>query len=131
MNTERDDLLMLSDFAWDRLRSRVQGLTDEEYLWEPADDCWTIRPDADGVWRPDASPFPRDPARLATIAWRLTHITDDILAAERNATWIGLSADPDADWSGAAPTVAAARERMDETYAYWRRCIERAEDLDI
>lgn len=130
MDNERDDLLTLSDFAWDRLRSRVQGLSDEEYLWEPADDSWTIRPGADGVWRPDSSPFPRDPAPLSTIAWRLTHITDDILGAERNATWIGQPADPAARWHGAAPSAAEALNRMDETYAYWRRCLERADDLD-
>lgn len=130
MNLEKDDLLTLSDFAWDRLRNRVHGLTDEEYLWEPGEDSWSIRPDADGVWRPDSSPFPRDPAPITTIAWRLGHIADDILGGERNATWIGLPADPNAVWSGTAPTAAEALVRMDETYAYWRRRLEQAEDLD-
>lgn len=130
MNLEKVDLLTLSDFAWNRLQGRVHGLTDEEYLWEPAADSWSIRPDADGVWRPDSSPFPRDPAPITTIAWRLAHITDDILGGERNATWIGLPADPNASWPGTARTAAEALDRMDETYAYWRRCLELAHDLD-
>jgi hypothetical protein len=30
------DLLGLADFAYQRLHTRLAGLTDEEYLWEPA-----------------------------------------------------------------------------------------------
>jgi hypothetical protein len=26
-----------------QLRPRLDGLTDDEYVWEPAPDCWTIR----------------------------------------------------------------------------------------
>ncbi|MFG1704239.1 hypothetical protein ACFLIM_13700 [Nonomuraea sp. M3C6] len=38
MATLLDNLLDLSDFAWQRLRTRLEGLTDEEYLWETATD---------------------------------------------------------------------------------------------
>jgi hypothetical protein len=52
VNTSRDDLVELSEFAFSRLRRRMGGLTDEEYLWEPVANCRTIRPLADGsyVW---------------------------------------------------------------------------------
>ena len=40
------------DFHWEHsLRPRLEGLTDEEYLWEPVADSWSIRPRADPVRR--------------------------------------------------------------------------------
>lgn len=33
------------DFQWiSVLRPRFEGLTDDEYLWEPAPGCWSVRP---------------------------------------------------------------------------------------
>ncbi len=26
-----------------QLRPRLDGLTDDEYLWEPVSDCWSVR----------------------------------------------------------------------------------------
>ena len=34
--------------ACDRIRSRVEGLTDDEFFWEPVPDCWTVRQDDRG-----------------------------------------------------------------------------------
>ena len=35
---------------WDRqLRARLDGLTDDEYLWEPAPGCWSVRPRGTGT----------------------------------------------------------------------------------
>ena len=32
------------EFYWDvHLRPRLDGLTDEEYLWEPVTDAWNLR----------------------------------------------------------------------------------------
>jgi hypothetical protein len=28
----------------DQLRDRLDGLTDDEYFWEPAPGCWSVRP---------------------------------------------------------------------------------------
>lgn len=50
-------------YAMDRLRGRVQGLTDDEYRGTPA-------------------------AGVATIEWRVTHIADT-LGEERNWRWLG------------------------------------------
>ena len=61
-----------------RLVARLAGLTDEEYLWEPVSGCWSVRPDADGVWRPDLGPlgttWTPPPEPFTTIAWRLWHL---------------------------------------------------------
>ncbi len=62
------------DEAYDRLRGRLDGLTDREYFWEPAADCWTVRQDTSGRWTYDyAIPHP-DPAPLTTIGWQLVHL---------------------------------------------------------
>jgi hypothetical protein len=94
MTTARDDLLDLFDFAWGRLRDRMAGLTDDEWRWRPV-------PDDDRI----------------TVRWRLDHITHT-LTEERNATWLGLPADPPTD---AAPETAAdALARLADAYQQWR-----------
>jgi hypothetical protein len=61
--------------AYERLRSRLEGLTEEEFFWQPTPGCWTVHPDESGRWRYDyAFPDP-EPAPLTTIAWQLVHLT--------------------------------------------------------
>jgi len=39
------ELISQLDWHWQhQLRPRVDGLTDEEYFWEPVPGCWSIRP---------------------------------------------------------------------------------------
>ncbi|CAN5416837.1 hypothetical protein BH18ACT1_BH18ACT1_02660 [soil metagenome] len=41
-------LLEQLTFHWDhQVRPGLEGLTDEEYLWEPAPRAWSIRPRAE------------------------------------------------------------------------------------
>ncbi len=72
------DVLSLFDEAWPRLLARLEGLTREEYLWEPVAKCWTVRETAEGVQADWADPDP-DPAPVTTIAWRLWHVAVDCL----------------------------------------------------
>jgi hypothetical protein len=66
------------DFWWDvHFRPRVEGLSDDEYMWEPAAGCWTVRVQDDGRLAPDGgfpepypSPFTTD--RLAHVP----HVSD-------------------------------------------------------
>jgi hypothetical protein len=118
MTTLSQDLLDLSDFAWQRLRSRVEGLTDEEYLWEPFDGCWSIRKTETG-YVADGTPIPPEPAPFTTLAWRITHIVD-ILQEDRTATWFGHQ--PAAE-DGQPPVPASATDALaalDHAYAVWR-----------
>jgi hypothetical protein len=61
--TERNTLpvLMLGiDDAWQRLWNRIDGLGTDEYLWEPAEGCWSVHP-VDGRWQatcPTSTPSP-------------------------------------------------------------------------
>jgi DinB superfamily len=64
------------DYVWGRLRARWDGLTQEEYLWEPVKGCWSVRDNGGVVSVESADPDP-EPAPVTTIAWRLWHIGSD------------------------------------------------------
>lgn len=49
----KTELVLLSDEVWERTRERLDGLTDEEYFWEPAPGCWSVRQRRDGRWAHD------------------------------------------------------------------------------
>jgi hypothetical protein len=123
---QRDTLRELSDHVCQRVRARLEGLGDDEYFWEPVAGCWTVRPMPNGVYRTDMSVFPPDPPPVATIAWRLAHITD-ILSQSRNATWLGLVPVADDDLT-AAPDAASARARYDGAVDVWNGYLEAVDD---
>ena len=71
------------DWWWAALfRRRLDGLTDDELWWEPAPDCFTVRPSEDGElryeWPPGSQGESTPP--FTTIAWRLCHLTLSALA---------------------------------------------------
>jgi hypothetical protein len=77
------------EFYWQaHLWPRLQGLTDEEYFWEPVEGCWSVRRGPDGSWRSDPvdSDGPLDKAGpVTTIAWRIVHIAGYGLGSRANA----------------------------------------------
>lgn len=75
----RDVILDSMDRMFGQLVDRLDGLTDEEYLWEPVPGMWSVRavdgrPMVDGAGVRDL-----DDAPATTIAWRLWHIALDCL----------------------------------------------------
>lgn len=68
-------LLAEMDATYERVRRRLDGLTDDEFFWEPAPGCWTIRQEGDRWTYDYAVPDPI-PAPVTTIGWRLVHIVD-------------------------------------------------------
>ncbi len=91
------------DRVWARLRERLAGLTQGEYLWEPVTGMWSVRENADGAWRVERAardePDPI-PAPVTTVAWRLWHIGSECLA-EYTASGLG-------DWPLPALTVSGS-----------------------
>lgn len=104
------ELVDLSDETWHRTRTRLDGLSDEEYFWEPAPGCWTVRKRADGTWMADW-PLPRpEPEPFTTVAWRLWHLID-MYGEDRAPQWLGVPAQGSPighdDPAGAPPSTAA------------------------
>ena len=86
MNVRTDRLGLLLDqleSSRDISRARLAGLTDAEYLWEPAPGAWSVRRRGEalttqaygaGDWVLDVERQEPQPAPVATIAWRLGHL---------------------------------------------------------
>jgi hypothetical protein len=119
----KEELIDLSNEAWQRLDRRLDGLTDTEYFWEPAPGCWTIRERPDGAWQAD-SPRPRPEVEpFTTIAWRLWHVID-LYGEDRAPTWLDLPPQGDPigldDPNGAPPATAAeARALLGRAHDRW------------
>ena len=123
--------LAMWDYVVEVLTDRVRGLTDEEFLWKPAPDTWTVRPNPDGgrnlvdveVWAPTG-----DPAPPRTIAWSMGHLGSGVAA---RADWLvgshSLGAD-DFNW----PLTADAGTRfMFDGLATWRTGLATMTDDDL
>jgi hypothetical protein len=123
------------DFYWEvHLRPRLEGLTDEEYLWEPVEGCWSLRRSAGGrytlqVERPEPSPTP-----VTTIAWRMMHIGAYCLANRADAFFGerdlpgATMFDPryvPADLPG---TATAGIEFLEGAYRRWRDAVAGLDD---
>ncbi|TWD83566.1 DinB family protein [Kribbella amoyensis] len=70
-----DLLIGQLEFYWDyHLRPRLDGLTDDEYQWAPAQPSWTVHEDGTGQAVFDLEYPEPTPPPVPTIAWRLVHI---------------------------------------------------------
>ncbi|KUI25675.1 serine/arginine repetitive matrix protein 1 [Mycobacterium sp. IS-1742] len=102
------------DFHWTQaLRPRLEGLSDDEYFWQPVPDCWTVHPDG-GV---DFSYPPPQPEPFTTIAWRMAHVIIGVLAMRSHSHFGGPPADYQS-WPYATDAATALRQ-LDEEYARW------------
>ena len=117
------------EWHWrEHLRPRLEGLTDEEYLWEPVPGAWSVRPRT-AAGGPGAGGFTIDwawpepePAPLTTIAWRLAHVIVGVLAM-RNASHFGGPPAHYESWEYAG-TAAGALAQLDAEMARWLAGVE-------
>ena len=126
----QDELLGLSDGTWERTRSRLEGLADDELLWQPAPGCWTVRPLADGTWITDGSVERRADPPFTTIAWRMVHLIG-CYGSDRNSRWLGVQVPqpPIEDSIVPAPhTAADAIAVLERAHERWRAVLEIADD---
>lgn len=102
----------------ERLRPRLDGLTDDEYFWEPVPNCWTLSRRGEstapisfgtGEFTMDYAQPPPDPEPVTTIAWRLAHLTV-VLAS------IGGSTESTYSYAG---TAREALSQLDDEYDAW------------
>lgn len=115
------------DWWWRvHLRPRMDGLTDEEYHWEPVPGMWGIRPrgtstaqvtGGSGDFTADfAFPEP-DPVPATTIAWRMMHLVIGCFGMRAASHFGGPVVDYQTyDYPGDAAT---GLDRLDASYALW------------
>jgi hypothetical protein len=127
------------EFYWDvHLRPRLDGLTDDEYLWAPAEPSWTVRPGPDGGFVVDQQWPEPSPPPVPTIAWRIVHIGAGCFA-NRTSTFFGDGSVPDdADMgdprhlpSDLPGTASDALAFLDHYYAGWHDNIARLDDTAL
>lgn len=115
------------DWHWqNQARPRLDGLTDDEYFWQPVANCWNVRRRAphSAEPQPGSGPFTVDfawpepvPAPVTTISWRLVHIIVGVLGA-RIASHFG--GEPYDYFSYPYPgTAREAVDELDRLYARW------------
>jgi hypothetical protein len=116
-------------FYWDHsLWPRLQGLTDDEYYWEPVEGAWSVRPAADGAMRIDGQgETAPDPPPVTTIAWRVLHIAIGCFHTRASTFFSDGRAPAEADmfdprhWPVRLPSTAdEALELLDHSYRWWR-----------
>jgi hypothetical protein len=122
------------DYVFGRFRTRLEGLTDEEYLWAPAPGSWTVETTPDGHVRAHP-PWPEpDPPPMTTIAWRMSHI-GDVLGMDRNWEWLGRTPPPrrsDGDDDGDHPiTAAGGIAYVTDRYDAWAALLGTLDDAEL
>ncbi|MGD9527921.1 DinB family protein [Pseudonocardia sp.] len=115
------------DVHWrGQLRPRLQGITDDEYLWEPVAGAWNVRPRGtssapvqagSGAFTIDFA-FPQpDPPPVTTIAWRLAHVIVGVFAMRVAGHFGGPPADYSTwEYAGSAQEALA---QLDAAYEAW------------
>lgn len=120
---------LLEQITWHwnhQARARLDGLSDDEYFWEPVDGCWSVRPRGESTAEVRAGTGthviefaypPPEPEPVTTIAWRLGHLL------------VGIYGDRQARHFGGAPvdyrsydyptTAADALDRLDSAHTAW------------
>ncbi len=107
-----------------RLRPRLDGLTDDEYFWQPVPDCWTVsrRGASTAPMSLGSGDFtwdfgdPQDPEPMTTIAWRLAHLI--VGFAEMNGTYFGGPPTGVASFDYAGTAEEALRQ-LDDAHHEW------------
>src|SRR5262245_54732708 len=118
----RASLLSNLDFRWiELIRKRIDGLTDAEYLWQPADRSLSVRLDGTGEYA--LAPVSPSVPPLGTIAWRMAHLTECLASHRLSATVFG-PAWPMLDLRSPVGTAGEALGRLDRAYAHWHGAVE-------
>ena len=132
-------LLEQLSFHWDnQARPRLEGLTDDEYRWEPVPGTWSIRPRSEATTPLAAGggdlvidfayPEP-EPAPLTSIAWRLGHVIVGVFGA-RNAAHFG---GPPMDYASVTWPAGASEAlgMLDDGYARWVEGVASLDDARL
>jgi hypothetical protein len=108
-----------------RLRPRLDGLSDEEFFWQPVPGCWTISRRGEsqapisygsGEFTWDYGPKSDDSEPMTTIAWRLGHVIECL--ASMNGSHFG-GPQTSVETIAYPGTAREALQQLDDSYAVW------------
>src|ERR1700682_1076166 len=125
----RVSVLANLDFRWNALiRSRLEGISDDEYVWEPAAGCLSVHPDAAGSYTLDLVGPTKFP--LGNIAWRMAHLASSLSNHPVAKVAFG-GAWPKPELAARAGTAADAINRLDRAYSHWHATVASLSDADL
>ena len=117
------------DAAYAFIRTRVEGLTDDEFFWEPVAGCWTVRQDERGKWAADYPELPHpDPPPFTTIGWRLVHVSECKLMYHEYAFGPAKLTFPDIDSAHMAKDAIA---QLEQGHAVLQRDLAALDDAGL
>src|SRR5688500_10254404 len=102
----------------------LDGLSDEEFFWEPVEDCWSVRRSG-SEWAIDGGDSQAGAAPLTTVAWRLSHLAVENLGTRANAFFGDRQIDGltmnDEQYAPSVPgTAEGAIGLLANSYQQWR-----------
>jgi hypothetical protein len=99
------------ELVWSLLELHLTDLTDADCTWQPAQPCWTVRPDPAGVWWADFAEQEPDPIPATSVGWVLWHIGWWWSSALDGLAGVAAKPATEVPWVGsAAASVAQLRE---------------------
>jgi hypothetical protein len=107
------------EFDWDfHVWPRLEGLSDDEYLWRPVPDAAGLHDRGNGVWEIDdaESDTPGGPPKVTTIAWRMAHLVDNMGYRANHFFDAGV----DYQWDA---TAAVGLQQLELAYRTWHSTI--------
>jgi hypothetical protein len=114
------DLRWQFDLAWALADLHLSALSEADFLWEPAELCWTVRADPSGVWRPDWADSEPDPIPVPTIGWLTWHIDWWWSVATDHLSGSTPRERTDVTWPGDGSSAVA---RLRELCTGWRELL--------
>ena len=114
------------EVASNRLESRLDDLTDQEFFWSMSPDWRSVRQDLTGAWVLDGERPGSQPASLTTIAWRLSHLGGPVFGGF--SRWLATGASPFEDDHAVPPTANAARFLYQRNYQRWHSTLVSCSD---
>ena len=118
------------DWYWEAVfLPRLEGLVDEEYLWEPVDGAWNVRPRSNGRFGMDWEEPEPDPAPFTTIAWRVSHIGH--VLAERANYHFGDRSYPETQDVDCPGDTSSAMDFLTRSYEAWAGGVGSLTDAEL
>ena len=115
-----DEICRQFDLAWALTEFHLAALVEADFLWEPADLCWTVRRDSSGSWRADFAEVEPDPVPVPTIGWLTWHIDFWWTAAIASCNGQPVPDPATITWPGHGAMAVA---RIRELAQCWRKAL--------